>query len=440
MLLTGKIPLVGITSSHIWLHQGPLWTYMLAVALWISHFNPVSGSYLTAAMGVLTVWFVYKFSSEMFSQKVGLLASSLYATSPFTIYFARMAYHTAPIAILTLLLFYFHNKWINGYRYAFPIIMLLFALLYNFETATFMLVPVFLIVLFYGIVEKTKWVRNILNKKILLLSLFGLLIPMIPMILYDIHHGYPQTLKFAEWIIYKAATVFGFPKLHPNAPGESYQSMLPFASNIIQYMIFLKSGIISWLILCVSCINLILINLKYVKKRKFLQSYSLLFLFFIIPALAYIAEKTNSDAYWIVFFPTFAIMLALVFNRLMKYKRLFFPAIILFLLYIALNVVALFQSNFLLIKGVYGYTLFQRETVAKQIVHESVGKEYTIDSTGPGSQYESITMNYQYLTWWLGHGPSKNKQKLRFTIEETLQGIMLTKTDKHNKKIEKFYD
>lgn len=30
VLLSGNIPLVGITSSHTWLHQGPRWTYLLA--------------------------------------------------------------------------------------------------------------------------------------------------------------------------------------------------------------------------------------------------------------------------------------------------------------------------------------------------------------------------------------------------------------------------
>src|SRR6185312_14686775 len=44
MLLTGQIPLVGITSSHTWLHQGPFWTYLLAFALKIGDYNPVAGA------------------------------------------------------------------------------------------------------------------------------------------------------------------------------------------------------------------------------------------------------------------------------------------------------------------------------------------------------------------------------------------------------------
>jgi len=56
LLISHQIPLVGITSSHTWLHQGPLWTYMLAMVLFISKFNPVSGAYLTILFGLATVF------------------------------------------------------------------------------------------------------------------------------------------------------------------------------------------------------------------------------------------------------------------------------------------------------------------------------------------------------------------------------------------------
>src|SRR6185369_794671 len=46
IVLKREIPLVGIVSSHPWLHQGAFWTYLLAPVLWLAHFNPVSGAYL----------------------------------------------------------------------------------------------------------------------------------------------------------------------------------------------------------------------------------------------------------------------------------------------------------------------------------------------------------------------------------------------------------
>lgn len=425
MLLTGQVPLVGITSSHIWLHQGPYWTYMLAGALWVSHFNPVSGAFLTATLGLFTVWLIFKIGSEMFSQKIGLISALLYATSPAIIINSRMAYHTAPISLLTLLLFYALYKWINGYRYGLPIIIVLFALLYNFETATFMLVPVFVLLLIYGFFKKTTWVKDILNPKMLLLSLVGWVIVMIPMLLYDVHHGFPQTLKFDEWLVYKIATVFGFPQLHPDAQTETLQSMFPFATARLQEIIFINNSIISWLILLVSGLNLIFINKKLFKKHNYLQPYSLLLLFFIIPTIGYIIEKTNSGAYIILFFPSIIFMLALVFDNLMNIRKLFIPAIIILFIYVFCNIFALFQTNYL--TNTNPLTLSKRIGIVKQMIQESHGKAYNLEGKGNSSQYISFTTGYEYLAWWMGDGPSQIKQPLRFYIQETPTNIILTK-------------
>jgi 4-amino-4-deoxy-L-arabinose transferase-like glycosyltransferase len=434
MLLTGKIPLVGITSSHVWLHQGPYWTYMLAGALWISHFNPIFGAYLTSALGLVAVWLVYKIGSEVFSSRIGLIAALFYATSPMILLNARIPYHTSVIPILTLLLFYIVYKWINGLKYGLPLIILLYTALYNFETATFMLVPIFILILFYGLYNKSKWSKDIFKPKLILLSVLAWIIIMIPMILYDVHHGYPQTAKFIVWLVYKIATVFGFPKLHPDAPTETLRSMSQFASIEIEQMIFLRSALVSWLVLLASFVSLLFVCKTYIKKRDFLQPYSLLSLFFIIPTIGYIVEKTNSGAYLNIFFPTVALMFAIMMDRLMNVRNWFIPGLCLLLLFVLSNIVSLFQTNFLTVPSGYGFSFTQREAVAKQIIQESGGKEYNLEAKGNGSQFISFTMNYEYLAWWMGHGPTKTKEPLRFIIQETPTQILLTKEVSNKKK------
>ena len=46
------------------------------------------------------------------------------------------------------------------------------------------------------------------------------------------------------------------------------------------------------------------------------------------------------------------------------------------------------------------------------------GKKYNIEGRGEGSEFESFTMNYEYLLWWKGNPPSRQKQDLNFVIEE----------------------
>lgn len=427
MLLTGNIPLVGITSSHTWLHQGPLWTYMLATMLWLFHFNPMSGAYLTIAVGIVTVILLYKIGTEMFSERIGLIAALLYSTSPMVILYARMPYHTSFIPTLTLLLFYFMYKWVKGYRYSLPLVIFLFALLYNFEIATITLAPIFVILLLYGLIRQKSWVEGIFSKKIIILSLLGILIPMIPMLLYDIHHGFPQTVKVIVWIVYKIATHFGYPQLHPDMPGENYVSMIRFASVLMQKLIFLKSAFMAWIVLLISFIALGHLSFKELQKKHYVHEYSLLLLFFIIPVVGYVSARTNSEAYVAIIFPIIFLMNALVFDRLMRLRHFFLPGFGLLIIFVLFNIVALFQSNFLMGKDGYGPTLTQRIAVSKEIIREANGKEYTITAKGQWTQFASFTMNYEYLTGWLGHGPSHKKEKLNFIIREDSGSPLLQK-------------
>lgn len=423
MVLTGNIPLVGITSSHTWLHQGALWTYMLAPVLWLFNFIPVGGAYLSSFVGILTVWLVYKVGKEVFSRKIGLIATFLYATSPLIVIHSRMAYHTSPIPFFTIILFYSVYKWIKGNVLYFPFIIFLLAILYNFELATFTLVPIIIILLMIGFATKKQWARDLINKKIAVLSLLGFLIPMIPIIIYDFGHGFPQTIKFVIWILYKiAVTLRLYPSLHPDAPSETYQTMFLFASTLIKRLIFFENTYIAWTILILSVSYLIFIVCRFVAGK----SNSLLLLFFVIPVLGYVAAKTNSEGYVLIFFPVVTFMIALLFNIIISRRLLFVPGVILLFGIGFVNSYSLVSKNYLMKNG-YGIPIIDRINIAKQIVRESGKKEYNIIGRGEGSQYESFTMGYEYLTWWIGKQPSKKRIKLQFIVRETQEQVMLTK-------------
>ncbi len=97
-LLVGKeFPLVGIPSSHPWLHQGAYWTYLLAIALSIGRFHPVAGGYMGILFGVLGVSAIYLVTKTFFTKRTAFIATSLYAVSPLVVAHARMPYHTTPI-------------------------------------------------------------------------------------------------------------------------------------------------------------------------------------------------------------------------------------------------------------------------------------------------------------------------------------------------------
>lgn len=418
MLLKGDIPLVGITSSHAWLHQGAFWTYILALMFKLFNFNPVVPAYFIALLGIVTIALVYKLAGEMFSKKTALVSAFLFATSPLIVMEGRFAYHTSPIPFFTALLLLSIYRWINGNIKYFPLIIFLLAILYNLEIATFSLIGIVLMVLLYGFIKRKAWSLNLVNKKTVLLSVAGFLIPMIPMLIYDMSHGFSQTLKVAVWVGYRIAVFIGYPQINPDAPGETWHTFFPFAFDLIKKLIFLPSISVSILLFLISLGFVLLKVYRNYKKRKNESSYVLIFLFVIIPTFAYIAAKTNSSAYLLIFYPQVMIMMALFFDKFIKKKR---SSVIVYLLIILIGL----TNSYLTVKKNFltGPSFTKRLEAAKNIINKAQGRPYNIVGKGEGSIYESFTMPHEYLTWWLGEGPSEKDEKLKFYVSEYIDRI-----------------
>ena len=96
MVLTNQPALVGIASSVPWLYQGPFFIWLLALVFKLTGFNPIHPAILTAVLGVLTVYLVYKFSHSR-------LAALIMAASPLAVVHSRLAYHISPIPLFSIL-------------------------------------------------------------------------------------------------------------------------------------------------------------------------------------------------------------------------------------------------------------------------------------------------------------------------------------------------
>lgn len=404
IFLYGKIPLVGIASSHTWIHQGALWTYLLAPALFLFKFNPVSGAYLSAVIDALAIGVFYKIGSDFFSKRIGLISSLIYATSPLVIMNSRMPYHTSPIPFCTLLLIFFILRWINGNRIYFPMVLFMMSILYNLELATVVFWPVVIYLLLFGYFKKRKFA--LMNKRFILISIVTLLVPMIPIILYDFYNGFPQTLKYALWFIYKGAQFIGF--FHPNTADHTYFQVANFFLESYSKLIFISSFYVSSILLIISLSYIF----REVITHKKLSSLTVVIGIIIIGMLGYLLSKTPSAAYLPMLFPGLIIILVLFLDKLfLKYKIIFF--ILLFLI--------LSSNMFSVIRNIiYNGSDFKiRMKTAHKILQLAGTRNYNLKTLGPGSEFESSTMNYEYLTWWLGHGPSKKNAKLKLYVSES---------------------
>lgn len=418
MLVSGQIPFVGIASSHPWLHQGPLWTYLLAPFLWIFNFDPVSGAYLTLILGILSIIGIYIVGSKLFSKRVGLIASLLYATSPLAVYYMRFPYHTSPIPLFVITFIYSLYKITQNKISYLPLTLLLLSILYNFEIATVVLWVVVVMVLAYKLLKQEIRLKQILNKKILIQSSIALILPLLPMILYDVRNGFPQTLKFVVWFFYRAISPFGLNSQHEFSI-EKLIIMLNFLSDNFRKLIFAQSNIISLLILFATACWVIY-NLFSKKKRS--NTSRLIVVLFLIPLLLIILNQVPSDAYLSILFPTAILILALFLDNVMQTGKLFIPVFILSMIVFG-NIFFMFENVFGFDKSSRLFMLDKRIEAANVILNMAKDKDYNLKGRNLGSGHESFTMNYEYLTWWLGHAPSEEKQNLKVYVSESEKGI-----------------
>jgi len=91
-------PLIGWTRAQL----GPLYFYLIAPSFLLSG-SPLSGAVFAALVGVLTIFLVYRFASEVFGPPVALAAAALFAVFPLAVLSSRVLWNPAFIPLFTVL-------------------------------------------------------------------------------------------------------------------------------------------------------------------------------------------------------------------------------------------------------------------------------------------------------------------------------------------------
>ncbi len=412
-ILTGQVPLLGITSSHTWIHQGPLWTYLLIPGLIFSGFNPISGVILSAIFGVAAVIMSFVVGFKFVSFKFGIIFALLFATSPLVVFHSRFSYHTTPIPFFVLLLFFVIYKWIRGNISFFPLVLFCMSILYNFELATVIFWPVIIGYLIYGFYRKEKYAVKLLNIKIILWSLIGITVPMIPILIHDIQNGFPQTLVFLGWFFYKLLQFFGFIE-KSSIDESSFSSALDFLLTKYQQLVLPLGKYISLLVLGMSFVVTIMMA-----KLKLLSGMGVMLCITSIGLIAYLFSGVPSEAYLVMLFPGLIFMIA----SLIYYVRSTLFIFVLMLGISAISISALINSNYLTINSV---TLKDKIEASEKIVKLANGNSYSLVYFGPGQEFVSSVMPYEYIAWWLSEQSNPESSYLnQLIINQTENQIFI---------------
>lgn len=427
-LISNQIPLVGITSSHLWLHQGPLWTYILMILFKLFSFNPIVPFVFTAVVDGLVVILIYKLISNMFSQKIALFATIIYAFSPIVILSARMSYHTSLIPLFMLLFIYSLFKFVNGEKYHFPLAIFSLSVLYNLELQASMLGILFLVITIFGFIKKENWFKNIVNKKILLLSLAAFLIPMLPVLIYDINNGFPQTIVFAGWILYKGIS-FLIKLIEGGSSGFSvYISILDYFYEFIRKLIYMQNGILSLIIFLLSLVVVFYkLFREKVNKSENLEVFLIVIIFlFLIGGI--LVSKTPSDAYLMSLFIPSILLVSVMFDYITNNKKRYLLVLLIVLSISLLNMYHLISNDYFTgVRKNFGPNLLDRTKTVKDIIKDSGDKSITVIGRGEGSQFESFTDNYKYLLWYYGKNPKDRGGDIIYILSEGRRGTTIDK-------------
>ena len=414
LILSGKIPLVGITSSHTWLHQGPLWTYMLSIAFVLFRFSPFSGAYITVIFGLLSTYAIYRVSMNIFSKKVGLIASSLYAVSPLIVSSDRTPFDPSLIPFFSLLYFYSLYSWTKGRLIFFPLIILSLAVLYNLELATFTLFFPFALIFFYFSLRRRSYIEALFKGKILFFSALAFFVPMFPVIIYDLSNGFKQTVVFFGWILYKP---FSAILLHLAGKSSFVKAdMFSFIFNNLQGVTLQLSLVLSLIFFAASVLYLLF--RIYKTKFKISNPYFMLIFILTVTFIGIFASQTPSCAYFPVVFPFVILAEAIFFDFLLSTRGLKSIALIVFFALITMNTYASIKNSQISEIG-------KRLKAVDKIILMTKGERYNLIGRGEGSQFASFTNSYEYLLWWKGYPPSKKNEHFKIYVSEKNDKIIV---------------
>lgn len=164
--------------------HGPFYYYLLTLPFMIFNGDPYGGMILMFMLGIATIILTYIIGRRLFNVKVGLLAATVVAVSPFFISYSRFIWNSNPAPVFILLAFYFVFLFTKKEKIKYLFWASFFSsFVYNFQLA--MAIPLSLTLILYCLlVLKLKQV----NQYIVLF--LGMIFAFSPMLFFEVRHGF----------------------------------------------------------------------------------------------------------------------------------------------------------------------------------------------------------------------------------------------------------
>lgn len=305
VLNSHHLRLIGQETSTQGIFIGPVFYYLLIPFYIFTKMDAIGGVFMTALIGLFTIWSFYFVLSKMFSKSTGLMAAFLYSLSFYTVFNDREVVPTMPVILWTVWFLYgiyliYKGRSSKGLM----LLALLSGLIWELNMALIILLPVILLSIFLA--QKKPVIKDYL------ISIGIFFATSMPLLLFELRHNFSQTKYFITSLTTNQHDIVsGSEKLW-----RVYHLMSKNFAGVIWGDYFeLRYEYIFWLFIAISAILLI--------KKKFELKLGLLFASWISIYLIFFSlySKIVSEYYLNGTIVVFIVIFSLGISSLIANKR-----------------------------------------------------------------------------------------------------------------------
>ena len=388
IIIDKKITLIGAPTSIGGMFIAPLYSYLVALLMFLAKMNPYALSYLTAFWGAVTILIIYLICLDLFGFRPAFFAS---LTAVFSFFFLdAFPPLVQPLALVSLLIFWSLLKATKGRRYFF-LAAFLTGVTFNLHfSAIFFPVLIFL----YSLWNKIK-----IKPSQILMMLLTLMLFLSPMFLFEIRHNFFMTKNFLDFF-QKNTPLEKNVGLDMNL-WENFGRVLKINLEHLASLVFLNNLLIQ--------ISLVLIILTFTARFLWLKDkkiFKAFFLWLLVPIFLFSVYRGHIIPYYFLLQEVVLFLAAgLFFSFLWKKKSLRIFVAFFFLIFIQKNYFQWF--NWKTLRSL-NYKIMVLEYIKKRSQNQPIYLSHTMEQgTGYG---------FDYLEWYLKINKKEDKNLPIYTI------------------------
>lgn len=201
-ILEGKFTLLGPRSSAGDFYTGPIYYYMIAPFLALTHLDPVGPAIMIALLGIATVYLIYYVGKKFFNSRVGLIAAGLYAVSPLVVTYSRSSWNPNPMPFFTLLILYLLYQAVQNksWKYFLGVGFLYGIALQLHYIEIFVGIIILCFVMFSYFYLKRRDLKLLTKQYLLIFS--GFVIGFSAFLAFEVRHGFTNTRTIVNFVLH----------------------------------------------------------------------------------------------------------------------------------------------------------------------------------------------------------------------------------------------